>query len=268
MLLMAGGAGIALALFGLIDSLPFGWRAMYAIGSLAFLFIPTIGRALPETQRFVRQQERGSSDLPLVAPVIGLARAYPWRIIALGAVVFLGAVAEAPAAFFLPSYLQEEHGWQPSTLTFALFTSGGLGLIGVLLIGALSDRVGRKRLAVMFLVVAPMVAAGFYNASGAILPVLLALTALTSQGVTVSINPLGAELFPTSYRSTATGARTIMSTLGGVLGLALHGVLVTPLDSQWTAITVLLAVALVAPLIAVWLPETNRRNLEDIAPER
>jgi len=78
----------------------------------------------------------------------------------------------------------------------------------------------------------------------------------------------GNELFPTSYRSTASGARVIIATLGGVLGLFCESLLFGIYGSHWTAISILALGAFIAPLIlAIFFPETSRRELEDISPE-
>ena len=79
----------------------------------------------------------------------------------------------------------------------------------------------------------------------------------------------GNELFPTSYRSTASGARTIIATIGGVLGLAAESLLYGIYHSHWTAISLLVLVAFAAPIIVViFFPETSGRELEEISPER
>ena len=65
------------------------------------------------------------------------------------------------------------------------------------------------------------------------------------------------------------GARTIIATLGGVLGLAAESVLYGIYQSHWTAISLLVLVAFTAPLIVIiFFPETSGRELEDISPER
>ncbi len=61
----------------------------------------------------------------------------------------------------------------------------------------------------------------------------------------------------------------IAGTLGGVLGLAVESVLYGIFGSHWTAISVLVLLALAAPLIvAAFFPETSGRTLEEISPER
>jgi hypothetical protein len=87
-------------------------------------------------------------------------------------------------------------------------------------------------------------------------------------GANVTLSAYGAELFPTSFRSTAVGMRIVFVTLGGSLGLILESLLYDVLESHWVTICVLATLALLSALIiAMSFPETAGRRLEDIAPE-
>ena len=83
------------------------------------------------------------------------------------------------------------------------------------------------------------------------------------------LSAFGNELFPTSYRSTASGARVIIGTIGGALGLMTESILYGVLGSHWEAISWMVVLALLAPLIVYrFFPETSGRQLEETAPER
>ena len=85
--------------------------------------------------------------------------------------------------------------------------------------------------------------------------------------VDVLFGALGSELFPTSYRSTASGVRSAVGTVGGSAGLWLEGWLYPMAGSHAEAITWMLGLAWIAPVVVLLLlPETARRELEDIAP--
>jgi len=57
-------------------------------------------------------------------------------------------------------------------------------------------------------------------------------------------------------------------TLGASLGLGLESALYQVTASHWSAISILLVVALGAPLVVTLaFPETAGRSLEDISPE-
>jgi sensor histidine kinase regulating citrate/malate metabolism len=61
----------------------------------------------------------------------------------------------------------------------------------------------------------------------------------------------------------------MVGTLGAAVGLALESALYTWLGSHWTAVSALLVLTLLVPLIvALGFPETAGRSLEEIAPER
>ena len=88
-------------------------------------------------------------------------------------------------------------------------------------------------------------------------------------GTGVLFKAMGSELFPTSYRATASGVRQVVGVLGGVLGLALEGTLYELTGSHSAAITLMIPVMAISPLVIfAFLPETATRELEDIAPER
>lgn len=174
----------------------------------------------------------------------------------------------AAADFMGPKYLQDAHGWSPARVAVLYVLGGGLAIAGSAYAGRLSDRVGRRPVTVAFGVTVLSLAIAFYNAAGWWLPVLWIALIFAVVGHDVLQASFGAELFPTSYRSTATGARAIVATLGGALGLAVESLLYGALGSHWQAISLMLAGALLGPLIvALAFPETAGRSLEDIAPE-
>jgi DHA2 family methylenomycin A resistance protein-like MFS transporter len=175
----------------------------------------------------------------------------------------------ATAFTFMPKTLQEIHGYSPANVTVLFLTAGGLGILGNIYAGILGDRFGRKPIMCTGMVLNALAIAGFYNASGWSLPPLWVLAVFTITGVGVLFKALGSELFPTSYRSTASGMRAVVGSLGGVAGLLLEGPLYTWLGSHALAITAMVPVLILPPiLIATLLPETAARELEDISPER
>ena len=54
--MQACGAGFAALMFGFVDVLPFGWRALYAVGVIPLCFIAYWRRTLPETGRFTQSR--------------------------------------------------------------------------------------------------------------------------------------------------------------------------------------------------------------------
>lgn len=151
-----------------------------------------------------------------------------------------------------------------------LYVGGGaLGIFGAALAGRVSDRLGRKPVAVALGLGVSLLALAFYNAAGWLLAPLWVVMIFVLMGSDTVSAAFGAELFPTSHRSTAAGARSVVGTVGAALGLALESALYALLGSHWEAVTWLLVGTLAVPLIvAVGFPETAARSLEEVSPER
>jgi MFS family permease len=265
------GHGLALALFSLVEVLPFGWRALYAVGLVPLALIAVLRRGLPETAHFERHAAARAAGEPprgALRPLADLVRVYPGRAAALGAVAFLLAFAERAAAFFAPKYVQEAHGWEPAHYALLGFVGGFFAIFANTLAGRWSDRFGRRRLAVLFLALNPPLVIAFYNGRGAWLPPLWVSMTFCAMAGGVLLRTFATELFPTSHRSTAAGAMALVTTLGAVLGMSAESALYGLLGSHWEAISLLVVVALAGPFIVRFaLPETSGRALDEISPE-
>ena len=265
------GFAFAAVLFALIDVIPFGWRALYLVSLVPLLLIARLRRNLPETRKFEQQVKLHKRDSLIMAlkPAVSLVTAYPGRLVALGLVVLVFSFATEAAFFFDPTYLQDAHNWRPFQVSLLTIGAGIVALLGSAFAGSLGDRIGRKRTTILFLLSIPVVIAAFYNGFGLLLPVLWAAMIFAQVGAGVSLATVGTELFPTSYRATASGARSVLTNVGAVLGLLVHAILFIQVGSQWTAITILAPLILIAPIVvALTFPETSGRALEEISPER
>jgi putative MFS transporter len=270
--LAACGVGAALLAFTTVEVLPMGWRSLYLLGLGPLTLIAWMRRALPETQRFEMHRAARATRatfLNAVQPLVNLVRMYPGRFTAIAVVIFLLSFAENSAGFFQAKYFQEEHGWTPAQFGLMGFFGGFIGIFGSAFAGRLSDRHGRRPIVTIFLVAHPLFVIGYYQAFGWLLPPLWIGAVFSGIGSGVVLGALGNELFPTSYRSTSSGARMIVGTVGGAVGLTVESLLFGVFGSHWTAISVLVSLVFVAPLL-VWafFPETSGRALEETAPER
>lgn len=262
------GVGVAAILLPVVEALGLGWRTLYVIGLVPLSLIPWLRRTLPETERFREGRERVGVQHAL-RPMLQLVRAYPGRFAATAGVVFALSLGGAGADLLGPKYLQDRHGWSPGGVALLYVLGGVVGIGGAAYLGRLSDRIGRRPVAVGAGVALVGLVTVFFNVGGWLLgPVWVAMI-FALIGNDVILSTYGAELFPTSYRSTASGARMIVATLGAGLGLVLESLLYSYTGSHWTAVTVLMAVALLAPLlVALTFPETAGRDLDEISPER
>jgi len=263
------GHGVAAIAFAFVDVLPFGWRALYALGVLPLLAVAWLRRSLPETQRFERERARRAGSSESLRPLLALLRAYPGRLATLLAALAPLEFAAIVAVTFMAKTLQEQHGYAPGQVTLLYVTGGALAIVGNILAGSWSDRFGRRGTICALLFVVGGAAFGFYRAESWIVAPLWILMVFATQGLEVLFKALGSELFPTSYRSTASSVRAMVGTLAGSLGLWLESQLYPIAGSHALAITWMLP-TLVLPLLVVVLrvPETATRELEQIAPER
>jgi len=266
------GHGVASLVFSVVNVLPFGWRALYGLGVVPLLLLAWFRRSLRETRRFEARQARppsASAWREMLRPLQRVVRAYPGRIVALSLAVFPAAFAISTAAMFSPKFLQETHGYSPAQVATLYLTVGVLAPLGHVAGGRLGDLFGRKRVLVVALCGSVAAIAGFYNLPGVWVPLAWGLTVMTGMMSEVLFAALGSELFPTSYRSTASGVRAVVATLGTAAGLWLEGYLYAVFGSHAMAISAMLLLAPLAPLVvACCLPETANRELEAIAPEK
>ncbi|HXQ23158.1 MAG TPA: MFS transporter [Candidatus Acidoferrales bacterium] len=266
------GHGLVSIVFANVNVLPYGWRALYGLGVLPLLFLPRFQRGLRETRRFARHSETRMHAAGLRAalqPLAHVVRMYPGRMAALCTALFPAALVFETATMFQSKFLQEAHHYAPGNVALLYLTVGVVVPIGNVVGGSLGDRFGRKRVMVSALIGNAVAVALFYHMDGVWVPLSWGLMNLTIAIVTVLFAALGSELFPTSYRSTAAGVRSIVATLGAVAGLWTEGRLYVLTGTHAAAITGMLVVTPIAPLIvAACLPETASCELEEISPER
>ncbi|GBD25815.1 Putative niacin/nicotinamide transporter NaiP [bacterium HR30] len=266
------GHGLASVIFALVDLLPYGWRALYALGAVPLLLLAWFRRSLRETRRFIDYQERTNQQSAwrnAVVPVKHLIKMYPGRLVALCAALLPVAFTLDAALIFVSKTLQQTHGYAPAQVTLLFLTVGIVAPAGNLLAGWLGDRWGRKQVLVVAMVANALGLLAFYNLSGPLVPVAFGVMLLSLQIISPLFAALGAELFPTSYRSTASGVRQVVTTIGGALGLLVEGVLYSYFQSHPAAISTLVLALPIAPVIVwFWLPETANRELEEVSPER
>jgi len=263
--LHACGAGFAAIMFGFVEYMPYGWRSLYAVGLIPLLLIAYWRRALPETGRF---EQIAHTRQPVLRPVAELLTQQPRRTYGLFLAVAGLALAGSTAGFFAPKYLQDVHGWTPGSVAMLTIAGGTFAIVGNPLAGWLSDRYGRKPVTIVFTAFLGIAGVAFYSASGILVPLLWTGLIFFVMGSDVTTTSYGTELFPTRYRSTATGVRGLISTMAAILGLSAISGLYFVFESNWTAISVVCAFSLIAPVV-VWLmlPETAGRKLEEISPD-
>ncbi len=270
--IQACGAGFAALMFGFVEVLPYGWRALYAVGVIPLCFIAYWRRALPETGQFThlaRASAALTKPLPMFSNVLRAVREHPKSFGMLAVTFFCISMAGNPAGFFVSKYLQDVHGWAPAQVATLTFMGGALAIIGNPLSGWLSDRHGRRPIGTIFAFGYALAMLAFYTVGGLFLPVLWIAYIFFSMGTDVTLSTYRTELFPTSMRSSASGATQFVSVTGGIVGLMTVSALYGIVGNTYTAILIVASLTLLVP-VAIWFlfPETARRSLDDIAPDK
>jgi MFS family permease len=269
------GVGLSAILFAGIDLLPFGWRAMYVVGVVPILLLPRLRRQVSETRRFHRQRadQQALGEVSGVLrgwwrPLAGLVFAYPARTAGVALIGAGYASGTAVAYNFSAYFVQAEHGWEPGQYSLMLLVAGTVGIIGHPFAGRLADRRGRRLVGLVFFAVFPLLSLLFYRGPGWLLPLVWVPMIFALTGGSTIARALATELFPTSHRGTASGWLQLLETLGAAAGLFAVSWLTAEGESAIPAVELVSFSVLVAALAVVALPETGRRELEEISAER
>jgi putative MFS transporter len=271
----AFGVAVSLLLFSLIEWLPFGWRSMYALGILPLLLLPMFRREIRETRRFAQHRDqraaegRALSDLAgWWRPLWSLLRAYPGRAAGIGLIGAFGAAGHSAVYNFSSYFVQSVHGWSPGNYSLMVFVAGLAGIGGYPFAGRLADRSGRRRAGFALFASFPLLGLLFYQGPGWVLPLAWVPIVFALTGGNTIARALGGELFPTSYRGTSAGWLQLAESAGRSGGLFLVGAGTARAIDLATMISLVAFGALLAGLVLLALPETGRRELEEISADR
>ncbi len=266
------GYGFSSLMFAGVEHYPLGWRFLYLVGIAPLFVIAYLRRGLPETDRWLRAQgglsSTTSSPAGLLTPLLDTVRVYPARFFSIAMVAFLFRFCWEPGYTFVPYFAQTQHGLSPGNLALMYSLGGGLGILGGIIGGKISDRVGRRGVVTVCFVVLLMGMWTYYNApAGFLLPAWIAMVSFGS-AASVIIFSYSTELFATSYRASAATVIASIGTAGGSAGLFVEGYGVRMLGGTGEAVTALTASLVVTAFVFYFTcPETSQRELEQISIE-
>ena len=256
------GAGIAVWALPLADLSLRGWRSIYLLSVFGILVIVWAGRQLPETTRF-----RQHADEPTPRSSTVRERRHE-RLILLGLSLGLLALFTAPASGFQNEFLRDERGFSGTDIAvYTLVTSTPIG-IGVLVGGHLAETWGRRRTALVGLLVGTVGTVISFLTTGPLLWISRLLANVIGAVAVPALAVYGPELFGTHDRSRANAVIVTAGVVGSAIGLLVTGLL----SERWGGVGQPVAVLAIGPLLVAvlvhtWFPETAGRELEELTPE-
>lgn len=270
----AVGHGFGAAAFSQIDRLPYGWRALYALGIVPVLLVPWFLRHIPETQRFMREVKSVATGIStqrrwlfdMITPLRALGATHPARAAGVAFTGFATSVATLPAFQFSGYFTQTKLGFSPSQYSILVIAGGAIGILGNIVAGRLGDTLGRKRVGAVFLALFPLACLGFYQGTVAVSIAAWVLLLFCAMGGRLILRALATELFPTSQRGAASGLFSMLEALGSVAGLlAIHYYRPDDIEGLALAVPLVSTSTWLALLVLLRFPETRQRELEQIA---
>lgn len=268
--LAAVGHGFGALLFAAVDILPYGWRALYAVGVIPLFFLRRFRAGISETDRF-RSQNRaaiggiGAALDAWLRPLFGMARDRPARTVGIMAVASISSFGHAVVYAFIGYFVLTYRGWEPWHYSLMVVACGAVGVVGNVYAGKLADRHGRRGVGFVVLTVFPLFAWMFFRGPDWILPPTWMLLVLVTMAGNVILRALATELFPTAQRGTSAGVLMLAETIGAGAGLGLLAFLTTEPGDLVRMLPLVAAATILSAIVILFLPETRQRELESIS---
>jgi MFS family permease len=241
----------------------YGWRAVFFIGILPALFTLWVRRSVKEPAIWTASSRSGTKSpgllsifrsgiggLTIVLTLMNMCTLFAWWGFNL----------------WLPSYLKSSAaqggaGLSGAATTGYLFIMQAGMWFGYVTFGFVSDRLGRKRTYVTYLLTAAVLLAVYVSVRNpAALMVLGPFVAFAATGYFSGFGAVTAEIYPTAVRATAQGFTYNIGRLASAAAPYLVGSLADT-HGFGTALLVCSGAFVAAALLWIWIPETKGRAL-------
>jgi MFS transporter, MHS family, alpha-ketoglutarate permease len=179
-----------------------GWRVPFLIGAACAVVAVRLRRSMVETEAFVNRAPTAANEISTLAAL----RAHPKSVATVIGLTAGGTVAFYTFTTYAQKFLVNTSGFSKSDATLVSAASLAVFMCVQPLVGALSDRLGRRPVLMTFGVLGTlgtvplMMALGRVSSSASAL-VLLILALLVISGYTAINAVVKAELFPTGVRA-------------------------------------------------------------------
>jgi MFS family permease len=257
------GAGVVAVIRGAAGG-ALGFRGVFALALVPLAAVWATRRLVVEPDRYRALADDPGHRAPALRSVPPELRG---RLAVLGVVAFASALVTGPANTFVFVYAENVLDAGPALTGALVVAAGPVGLAGLVVGRVLADRVGRRPTAAGGLVA--LAAAGVLAYSGGLAALVVGYLAgvLVGSAYATPAITLGAELFPTSQRSSMAGWLVVAGVLGATTGLMAVGAVADATGSFGTATLAVCLPAAAAAALFLLLPETRGLELEESAPE-
>ncbi len=256
------GAIVCAGTVPLILHTRFGWRTPYLIGVFPLLILIYARRNLRETRRFEEQVRDENRPFGAI-----FKTGYRSRVLRLGLIWMATYACTQNAITFWKEFAMAERRLSDAQVGMSITIAAVFSMPLVFMVGALLDRMGRRRGAVVIFVATALGVFGAYALHDRILlTIALVIAIFGASAVLPVLNAFNTELFPTELRGDAIAwSNNLIGRVGYVLSPALVGVFAEQIGwgpaVRMTAIFPIIALV----MILSFLPETNARELEETA---
>jgi MFS family permease len=240
------------------------WRWLYVASLPVVIVIFVLRRSLPESRRY--EDLVASGRMHGRASVL-LSPPYRNRLLLICGTVLIANLT-TQATVFAIDYMQTQRHLGASTANLILVGAGTICLPVLTSAGRLSDRLGRRPVCAVAMLIQAVGIVLFFNVAttAPLLLVTLAITYVGLFGAWTTGSAFGVEAFPTALRATA-GAAVTMAKLAGQCASFLGSALLIHAVGHSGLVVALLALGPLAAagIVARAFPETSGQELADTA---
>lgn len=254
------GDGLAALVYPLNTQFEMGWRALYLLAVVPVVPLIFMRRYLKESDHYLQAKQQGMGIGSAVLEMMQQRQ----KLLAMMAFTIAYHLPVSAALSLMSKHLQSSCSYEPSSVALLFIVGGSIALLGNLVGGLLTDKVGRRPGFALFSL---LVAGGFgvfYLGECSQAPVAW-VVALTGFFATHAIFlTIVGELFPALARATVAAIAQAVGAAALAAGLFLESYLYSFWGTHAEALATLLPSFLVAAFVLfLFLPETARRDLTE-----
>ena len=249
-----------------------GWRIPFAIGAVAALVALWLRRNMVETESFSRHEAAGTPDQQEAQGTLRALMQHPRAVLAVVGLTMGGTLAFYTYTTYVHKFLVNSAGMASETASLINASTLFFFMLLQPVVGALSDRIGRRRILIAFGVLGTLctwpILSTLQTVSSPAQAFWLVMAALVILSGYTAINAVvKAEMFPVEIRALGVGlpyALTVALFGGTADMVALWFKKIGMETGFYGYVTACIACSL---LVYLWMPDTRTTSLIDRDPD-